>query len=145
MAKQIRFKEAVIEITVSGQRLGGSMLKVTDFRLTPDAEISKTMYAGEKRATPDLDVRGYDFNFSHHKRDRVWWTLWDRIQSAEENGDELPGISLAVTDSYRDGSGLTIVLHGETVMKMDGDERSQGDYQSVSWSGFSQYANGLPT
>jgi len=144
MAKRIRFKEGNAQLMVSGQRLGGSLLKVTDIEVKPDADISKTKYAGERRASPDLDVNGYDFTFSHHKEDKLWWTLWDTIQSAEENGDEFPEIALTLTESYRDGSGsgLTLVLHGELVMKMDGDQRRGGEYQNVSWSGFSQYCNG---
>ena len=144
MANPIRFKEGVAQVNVSGQRLGGSFLKVTDVEITPDADIMKTPYAGERRLSPDLDIKGYDFSFSHHKTDKLWWTLWDTIQSAEENGDELPEIALTLTESYRDNgrTGLTRVLHGNLVMKMDSDKKGGGDYDSVSWSGFAQYMSG---
>lgn len=142
MGKPIRFKEATIQITVSSVRLGGSLNKVTDFSAKPDAEIMKTRYAGEKRDSPDLDVKGWDLSFSHHKQDRIWFDLWRTIEGAEENGDDFPEISIAVTDSYRGTtSPLTVVFHGELMLKMDEDGRPNGDYQSVSWSGFCKYCD----
>jgi hypothetical protein len=143
MAKQIRFKESTVQITKSGIRQVGSMLKVLDFKVDPDVEIAKTRFAGEKRSTPDLDVMGYGFSFKHQLRDRRWFTLWNEIQVAEEQGLELPELSIAFTDAYRDGSNLTLVLHGEMVMKPDSTEGSGGDYRTTSWSGYCQFCNGI--
>jgi hypothetical protein len=143
MAKQIRFKESTVQITKSGIRQVGSMLKVLEFKIDADAEIVKTRFVGEKRTSPDLDVQGYGFSFQNQIRDRRWFTLWNEIQVAEEQGLELPELSIAVTDAYRDGSNLTLVLHGEMVMKMDSSEIPTGGYRTVSWSGYCQFCNGI--
>jgi hypothetical protein len=143
MSKQIRHKESVVQITKSGVRLGGTMLKITDFRLQPEVEILRTRFVGEKRDSPDLDVMGYSGSFNTQKRDRVWFDLWNEIQAAEEAGTELPEISMAVTDSYRDGTRLTVVLHGELVLKLDTSEIPNGGYQTAAWSFFCQFASGV--
>lgn len=143
MAKQIRFKESTVQLTKSGIRQVGSLLKILEFKVDTDAEIQKTRFVGEKRTTPDLDVMGYNFSFKNQVRDRRWFTLWNEIQIAEENGVDLPELSIAVTDAYRDGSNLTLVLHGEMVLKMDSNEVPSGDYRTTSWSGYCQFCNGI--
>lgn len=143
MSKQIRFKEANVQLTEGGVRIGGSMLKITDFRLQPEAEIQRTRFVGEKRDSPDLDVMGYTISFNTQVRDRVWFDLWNRIQANEEAGTELPEISMAVTDAYRDGTDLTVVLHGELVLKLDSSEIPSGGYRTLAWSGFCQHASGI--
>jgi hypothetical protein len=142
-AIEIRNKDATIAITVDGQRLGGSMLTVKGFNLKPDAEIAKKRFTGDKRFRPDLDVKGYDFTFKTEKRDHVWWLLWKKIEAAEQAGTQLPVISLAITYSYRDGTGLlkTVVLHGDLVMKISGDDIPD-QYQETSWDGACSYASG---
>jgi hypothetical protein len=143
MSKQIRAKEAQVQITVDGVRQGTTMRKILDFKWNPDAEITKTRFLGDKRNTPDLDVKGADFSFKTQKTDHVWFELWDRIQRAEELGNDMPEISLAITYAYRGGGVRTIVLHGELVMKLDDDDLpADGGYQVVSWSGSCQYGDG---
>lgn len=143
MSKQIRFKEANVQITKSGRRLGGTMLKITDFSLKPEAEIQRTRFVGEKRDSPDLDVMGNTFSFNTQVRDRVWFDLWNEVQANEEAGTELPELSFAVTDAYRDGTDLTVVLHGQLVLKLDSSEIPSGGYRTLAWSGFCQFASGV--
>jgi hypothetical protein len=144
MSKQIRSKEALVQITENRQRLGTTMLKILDFKWNPEAEITKTRFLGDSRETPDLDVKGASFSFKTQKQDHVWFDLWNRIQQAEEQGNDLPDISLAISYSYRGTTATrTIVLHGELVMKLDDDDLpADGGYQVVSWSGSCQYADG---
>lgn len=142
-AIELRNKDATVQITVDGQRLGGSMLTIQGFNLKPEAEIMKKRFTGDKRFKADIDVKGYDFNFKTQKRDHVWWTLWKKIEQAEFAGTQLPVITLAITYSYRDGTGLvkTVVLHGDLVMKISGDDLPE-QYQETSWDGSCSFASG---
>lgn len=142
-AIEIRNKDATIQITVDGTRLGGSMLAIKGFNLKPDAEISKKRFTGDKRFKADLDVKGYDFNFKTEKRDHIWWSLWKKFEQAESAGTQLPVVSLAITYSYRDGTGQlkTVVLHGDLVLKMSGDDIPE-QYQETSWEGCCSFASG---
>lgn len=142
-AIEIRNKDATIQVKVDGQPLTGSFLSIKGFNLKPEAEIIKKRFTGEKRFRADLDVKGYDFNFKTEKRDHVWWTLWKKIEAAEQAGIQLPVITLAITYSYRDGTGQlkTVVLHGDLVMKMSGDDIPE-QYQETSWEGSCSYATG---
>lgn len=142
-ATEIRAKEATVQITVDGQRLAGSMLTIKGLSIKPDANITKKQFTGDKRFKADIDVKGYDFSFKSEKRDHIWWSLWKKIEQAESNGIPLPVISMAITYAYRDGTGSlkTVVLHGDLVMKMSGDDIPEG-YQEVSWEGCCSYASG---
>lgn len=142
-AIELRNKDATVQLTVDGTRLGGSMLAIKGFNIKPESEITKKRFTGDKRFRADLDVKGYDFSFKTEKRDHIWWALWKQIEQAEISGQQLPVISIAVTYSYRDSSGLlkTIVLHGDLVMKISGDDIPDA-YQETSWEGSCSYASG---
>lgn len=137
-AGQIRSKEARVQLTVDGVRLGGSFLTIHDVSVKPDAAIAKKRFTGEKRARGDIDVVGYDISFKTEKNDHTWWSLWSRIQDAERNNRPLPDIVMTITYTYRDGSGLqrSVGLSGDMVLKMDEDNIPKDGYQMVSWTGF---------
>ena len=139
MSQQIRSKEAQVQIKKDGRRLGTTMRLITDFKVDTDAEKKKTRFVGDKRSTPDLDVKGYDFSFKTQKRDHVWFELWNEIQQADENGNEFPDITMSVTYSYRGGASETVVLHGQLILMMDSAEIPADDYLPVSWSGCCQF------
>lgn len=142
---EIRAKDATYQITVDGVRQGGSFATIKDITIRPDVEIAKKRFAGEKRHRGDLDVKGYDFSFKNEKRDHTWWTIWKKFETAENNGNPFPVVTIAVTARYRDGSGnlRTITLHGDLVMKPDEDSMPLDQYQEVSWSGTCGYASGI--
>lgn len=135
---EIRAKEANIQITVNGQRLGGSFATVHDLDIKPDAKLDKKRFPGQKRAVGDLDILGYDFSFKHEKRDHGWLTLWKLYEKADKNGTPFPEVSLAVTYSYRDGTDnvRTGTLHGDMVLKLDTTNVPKDGYLGGSWSGF---------
>jgi hypothetical protein len=140
---EIRNKDATVQIKVDGQALGGTMLAIKGFNLKSDTEMMKKRFTGDKRFRGDLDVKGYDFTFKTEKRDHIWWSLWKKIEQAEFAGVDLPVITLAITYAYRDGTGLlkTVVLHGDLILKMSGDDIPEG-YQEVSWEGICSFASG---
>ncbi len=139
---EIRAKEARCELYKDGVRLGGSFSTIHDITIKADATISKKRFTGEARARGDLDVMGMDVSFKTEKRDHSWAQLWDEICEAESNGLDLPDISMVVTYAYRGGGGAvkTIVLHGDSVLKMDDDSIPASGYQGNSWTGFFSYA-----
>lgn len=142
-ATELRNKDANIQLTVDGQRLGGSFLAIKGFNLKPKVEKREVAFTGDKREAGDLNIKGFNFSFKTEKRDHVWWTLWKKIETAELASQPFPVISIAVTFSYRDGSGLlkTIVLHGGLVMHLTDDSIPE-QYQETSWEGFCSFATG---
>lgn len=137
-AGEIRAKEARFRVTVDGVKLGGSFSTAYDINVKPDANIAKKRFTGENRARGDLDIMGWDISFKTEKRDHLWSQLWQLIQDAEENHRPLPDISITITYTYRDGSGLTKseTLSGDMVLKMDENSIPQSGYQVNSWTGF---------
>lgn len=145
MPNPIRFSEATFQVTVDTARVEGSFGTAHDITIKPDAEITKLRDAGEKRFHADLDVKGYDFSFKVRKTDHVWWTTWQKFETAERQGKELPVVSIAITGRYRGASNQlrTITLHGGLVFKIDEDSvGSDGSYQEVSISGSCAEASG---
>lgn len=138
---EIRSKEANVQMTVNGQRLGGSFVTIHDLMIKPDAKIDKKRFPGMKRAVGDEDILGYDVSFKHELRDHVWVTLWTMIENADKNGTPFPEISMAVTYGYRDGSRnvRTKTLHGDLVLKLDDSNVPKDGYLAGSWSGFCSY------
>lgn len=143
MARRIRSKEAQVLFVVDGVRLGQSMRKVRNFSITPDAEITKTMFVGERRANGDLDIRGYDFSFEVHLLNRDWFDLWEDIQNAEEQGNELPEIAVLVNFAYRGNPSHAIAIQDDVILKLDTFDNPDGDFAGATWSGFGQTVNGL--
>lgn len=142
MSKQIRFKEALISISVDGVPQDGAMRKIIEFKLSPEVKKSKVRYAGEKRHTPDLDVMGYTGTFQTHSPDHRWWSqLWDKIQIADEVGAAPPEITATVTYAYRNGQDSSISLHGEMVLVLDSQDHKTDDYITQSWSFDCQFAS----
>lgn len=141
---EIRAKEASVQLTMDGQRLGGSMLAIKNFSLKPDVELVKKMFIGDKRFRGDMNIKGYGFSFKIEKRDHIWWTVWKKFEAAEANGTAPPVVSIASTASYRGGAtGVkTITLHGDLMMMMSGDETPEG-YAEVSFEGICSYASGI--
>ncbi len=139
---EIRAKEGRAELYKDGVRQGGSFSTIYDISVKPDASITKKRFTGEARARGDLDVVGVDCSFKTEKRDHLWSDLWQAIQEAEENGLDLPDISIVITYAYRGGGGAvkTVVLHGDPAMKMDDDSIPMSGYQVNSWTAFFSYA-----
>lgn len=140
-ATEVRAKEATIQLTVNGQRLGGSFSTIHDLTIKPDAKIDKKRFPGQKRAVGDLDIMGVDFSFKNELRDHSWKTLWKMYEDADKNGVPFPEVSMAVTYAYRDGSNnvRTGTLHGDVVLKLDDGNVPKDGYLANSWSGFCSY------
>lgn len=138
MSTEIRAKEANVQLTVNGQRLGGSFATIHDLMIKPDSKIDKKRFPGDKRAVGDLDILGVDFSFKNEKRDHSWKTLWKLFEDADENGTPFPIVTITVTYTYRDGSAniRTGTLSGGLVLKLDDSNVPKEGYLANGWSGF---------
>lgn len=140
-ATEIRAKEATIQLTVNGQRLGGSFATIHDLSIKPDKKIDKKRFPGQKRAAGDVDYIGVDFSFKSEKRDHQWKTVDKLFQDADKNGTPFPEVSIAVTYAYRDGTGnvRTGTLHGDLILVLDDTNVPKDGYLGDSWSGFCSF------
>lgn len=138
---EIRAKEATVQLTVNGQRLGSSFATIYDLSVKPDKKVEKKRFPGEKRARGDVDVMGVDFSFKTEKRDHSWKTVWKLTEDADKNGTPFPEISISVTYAYREGTGnvRTGTLHGDMILTLDDTNVPKDGYLTDSWSGFCSY------
>lgn len=138
---EIRAKEANAQLTVDGQRFGGSFLTIYDLSIKPDKEIAKKRFPGMKRAVGDLDIKGFDISFKTQKRDHSWRSLQLKYEQADKNGTPFPVVSIAITYAYRDGSGdvRTITAHGDVVLVQDDNNLPEAGYLVDSWSGYCSF------
>lgn len=140
-ATEIRAKEANAQITVDGQRLGGSFSTIYDLDITPDVTIEKKRFPGMKRAVGDFDLKGFGLKFKTQKRDHSWRALQLKFEQADKNGTPFPVVSIAITYSYRDGSAdvRTITAHGDLVLVQNSNNLPQDGYLVDGWEGFCSF------
>lgn len=138
---EIRAKEGNAQITVDGQRFGGSFQTIYDLSIKPDKTIDKKRFPGMKRAVGDLDIKGFDISFKTQKRDHSWRTLQLKMEQADKNGTPFPVVSIAITYAYRDGSAdvRTITVHGDLVLVQDDNTLPESGYLVDNWVGFASY------
>lgn len=140
-SSEIRSKECNAQITLNGQRLGGSFLTIYDLSIKPDKTIDKKRFPGMKRAVGDLDIKGFDGSFKTQKRDHSWRTVALAFEQADKNGTEFPVVSMAITYAYRDGSSdvRTVTAHGDLVLVQDDNNLPESGYLVDSWAFFCSY------
>lgn len=134
----IRFKDATIQLTFNGRKLLGTFTKISSFTITPDKEVKKSMYAGEKRQRIDLDVKGYDFTIELNEAGKEWQTVAKAFEDADRNGTPFPRVTITVTGTYRAAGAArtgTAVLHDEVIMFFDNRSFSGSEYVKIPFSG----------
>lgn len=138
-SKNIRTKEATVQITLDGVRLRGSMLTAHDVSIKQKAEMPTTRFPGEDREKADLDVQGYEVSFKTHKDDHVWSQVRQALEAGAGIGGVMPEIAITFTFSYRGGAVRTVQLHGDGVIKPSEGSIPQSGYLLDSWDGFFSY------
>lgn len=130
---QIRGQEVTIRITVDGQPLSGSWLKVKDFTVTPRTDLVEENYLGELQADLDVMHHGFDFSFSVDMRDRQVMDYISDLVQREEEQLGCPTVTLNVLYAFRDGSNPVGETYFDAVMKV-ADHSFGGRTEYVSYS-----------
>jgi hypothetical protein len=131
-----RAKEQTLIWTVDGQTLGGGFNKVTGFKETPDANLDKPNFVGQKVAEGDFDYNGTMLSWDTHHADHSTWQVWAQIIAADKAALPHPDITLSVVTQYRNGtSGTRQYKH--LFMKLDSNDTPDRGYLKASWSAFS--------
>jgi hypothetical protein len=137
MSLRSRGQESSVFLVVDGALQQGSFTKVTDWSITPRADLTDSPFLGESTDDPDLMHHGFDFKFSCHAMDNLAFSLWDQIVSAQVAGVPMPKISVVFVTKYRDpGVNPVSITMQDCRLKMDShDVASRKDYIKTSFSG----------
>jgi len=130
---QLRGQEATIRVTVDGNALTGSWLKVKDFTVTPQTDIIKENYLGEYQPDGDRMHNGFDLSFSIDMRDREVMDFISRSIQEEENQLGCPNVTINVIYAFRDGSDAVGETYFDVVMKV-ADQSFGGRTEYISYS-----------
>jgi len=101
MADRIRGQETTLQFVVDGKLLEGSFAKVTDWKMTPRAELPEVGFCGETEDDVDFMHHGYDFNCSVQELDPAVMDLYDDLVARNRAGQEMPKIQIIAIHKYR--------------------------------------------
>jgi hypothetical protein len=134
---RIRGQEIAVQLVVNGALQAGSFAFVSDFKLTPRADVSNSPFLGETEDEPDVQHHGYDFSFSLHQSDGNALAFWNSVVQTLEAGTAQPQTDILVTKTYRDaGTPATNTTLRRVAIKMDSEEfGGRKDYVKNSFSG----------
>lgn len=106
MSSRIRGQEALLTVTVDGERQEGSFFKVRDFRVTPRTDIIEEDYLGELKSDLDIQHHGFDGSFTVDNEDALTISYLSEIIAREENHERHPSIVISVEYVYREPGNL---------------------------------------
>ncbi len=121
MSLRIRGSEVTLRIAIDGVAQVGSMLKVSDFTVTPRQDLQEADYMGEAESDLDVQHHGYDLAWSVDMLDATTIDILDDIASRNEAHLAPQDITITVIYTFRDtssGAGRIVVYH-DCVMKQD--------------------------
>jgi hypothetical protein len=136
MSERVRGQEVLIQITRDGQPLGGSFVKVLNFRLTPRDEITEENFLGEQEADLDYRFDGVTFTFDVHNTDGRTLRFFQERVDRQRNRQRLPSLVFTFTQFYRETEGAsTLVLRNPVIRMNEHGAGSRTDYLVTSFEG----------
>jgi hypothetical protein len=132
----IRGSEATLTITVGTQKF--TML-TKSFRRTPDFELKKDDYTGQRTSLPNPQFNGVDFSWECDEDDSQALELTQLLLAAEESGLAPPEATIHCRYKYRKaGVAPRVELLSKCTLKPGGREVSgRKENVSTSFEGFS--------
>lgn len=137
MSARIRGKEVTAKITIEGKLAEGTWTKLSNFTETPDQEIKKKPYLGEKQHDLDFQHRGWNLSFELDAEDA---NIMDFVQDCverDEAGIAHPRITITVIYAFRkSGTPYKAKVYHDVFLKLDEDGASgQDEYVNQKFSG----------
>lgn len=102
MSARIRGQEVSARFSVDGQPQTGSWHKLTDFTVTPRAEIMETDFIGEDRSDLDFHHHGFDISFSVQNQDAKTLEFLSTLVDRQDQRSPHPNIVMTVIYSFRE-------------------------------------------
>jgi hypothetical protein len=135
MSERIRGLEVTIRLSIEGELQGGTLIKFSDFSITPRAEVTESDFLGEDESDIDFRHDGFDFSGTAHELDATARAFLALLVFNHENHIAPPNVTMTVIFGYRDGRPVSETYYGA---KMKVDETSFGsrkDYVTTKISG----------
>ncbi len=102
MSLRIRGQEITIRVAVDGQVQLGSMVKVTEFTVTPRSDLMEESFLGELEDDLDHQHHGFDFSFTIQNEDAIALEFLSTIVEREQNAEKHPDVTITVIYNYRE-------------------------------------------
>ncbi len=127
MSLKMRGQEITLRFAMGDRGVrNGSMLKVTDWMVTPRTDLTEDDYIGEDQSDIDIQHNGFDMTFTVHTTDAESLDVMDEVIDAEENRQSHPQVTITATYNFREpGSRARMYVYHNVFVKAD-DEGSGG-------------------
>lgn len=102
MSARIRGQEVTIRVAVDGQVQLGSMVKVTEFTVSPRSDIMEESFLGELEDDLDFQHHGFDFSFTVQNEDALALEFLSNIVDREQNAALHPDVTITVIYNFRE-------------------------------------------
>lgn len=136
MASPTRGQEVTIRVARDGDPVGGSMLLVQNFTVTPQQELPELEYLGETESDYDFQHNGFVLQWEIHQDDPTSIDMLDEAISDERNHLAPKPVTLTVIYEYRDPAQPGRIVSYFKGKIMQGDEGFKGrkDHNSVQYT-----------
>ncbi len=102
MSLKLRGAEVTITIASDGIRLGGSLLKLTDFSETLRSDLNEDDYLGEQATDLDTQFHGWDLSFAFDVQDAVVIELVEDLVDRMTNQEAPPEVTITAIYNFRE-------------------------------------------
>jgi hypothetical protein len=101
MSERSRGQEKSVRFLIENQQVVGSWTKVMDLEITPQTDLPKTDFLGEKKSDIDIQHNGFDGSFTLQHLDAQLIAFLDEIDRREEAGEPPQSVQVQVRYSFR--------------------------------------------
>lgn len=120
MSAGIRGQEVQLKLSVDGQPLTGTFLKVEDFEATPRMDLVETDFAGERSTDLDTIMHGWDTSFTLREEDHKVIDLLTDLYTRDADALRPPVITLTALYTFREPSAEPRTeVYRQGVLKVD--------------------------
>lgn len=134
---RMRGKEGTCRLSLDGQPMVGSFLKLKDWSVTPREEVTEDDFTGEPETDIDFRHDGIDFKLTTHIVDQSGVNFLRDIALRDRTRLAYPRLTVVIIMAYREPnvSAQSIVLP-RSIMKMNELSNGSGkDYMTTSFEG----------
>lgn len=147
MSTRLRGIEITALFTVDDVPQTGSFMKIEDLEATPEDEITKHDFIGERTTDGDYRHDNFGLSWTIHITDVSALAYLDLIVSNEENHLRHPDLSMQITYNFRDGvtPPQMVIYHGDMIVKQDAESvRGRKEFVTVKYTAFAKYRERMP-
>lgn len=143
MSLRIRGQEQTLQVIVEGQDQVGTFLNVTDWTVTPRADLVETDIVGQDETSLDVQYHGVDFKFTVQEEDSKARQFFSDMMDRQRNRERPQKIIIIAHNTYRDSTDPenNMVITNAVMIPTEFGNSGRKEYSKVPFSGKGRIAS----